>query len=55
MGNFCLATPGPSDIPSDIPVIYGDLLDRETRFLIAMLDLSGEPRHFIPIDTIEGG
>jgi hypothetical protein len=46
--------PGPEDVPSDIPVIYGDKIDRETRYLLAMLALSGEKHVFIAVDVVKG-
>jgi hypothetical protein len=47
--------PGPEDIPCDKPVIYGDLMDRETRFILALLKLANEDHYFYEINKVEGG
>ena len=43
MGACCVAQAGPPDVACDIPVIYGDYFDRETRILIALCQFAGEP------------
>jgi hypothetical protein len=50
MGNFCLAQSGSDEFEVDVPIIYGDILDRETRLLISMCQLSEQKYHLKPIN-----